>query len=291
MTVRTSGAKSRNRGGSPDVGPPVAGPEELRAKVVLVGDARVGKTSLVRRYVYGTFAEEYVATLGVVLSKRAVDVVLDEHAVRVAMVLWDTMGERILADSLGEAYLRDAKGVLIVCDGSDAATVHPVRAWITAARRTAASAALAVLLNKSDLGGDPRADIEALGAATEFGAPCYRTSARTGENVRAALEALACRIAARAILPEDGPLDPVSMGLVIDASVRPRALPELVASARRPEDTVLARAEALVRRGYLRMTSMGLGPEGRPCPTFTATGKAFPRMGAGAQANRARDAF
>jgi len=76
----------------------------------------------------------------------------------------------------------------------------------------------------------------------------------------------------------DGPLDGASLGMVIDASVRPRSLQELALATQLPEGASLARGEALVDRGYLRITSMDLAPDGRPSPTFTATGKSFPQL-------------
>ena len=194
------------------------------------------------------------------------------------MVLWDTMSDPVLAETLREAYLRDARGVLVVCDASVQGTVSSVRPWITAARRVAGTAALAVVLNKSDLGLATNAKEGALRAGLEARAPTYLASAKTGENVRDAFEDMALRIATRSLAPPDGPLDGASLGMVIDASVRPRSLQELALATQLPEGASLARGEALVDRGYLRITSMDLAPDGRPSPTFTATGKSFPQL-------------
>ncbi len=251
--------------------------EEVKAKVVLAGDAGVGKTSLVRRYLWNEFLSDYVATLGVVVAKRVVEFDLDARRVRVTMILWDTMGERVLADVLREAYLRDAKGVLVVCDASDPGSVSAVGTWLEAARRVAGTAAAGVVVNKCDLGFGDEARDAALRAGLENAAPCHLTSAKTGENVLGAFGCLALRIGARALLG-DGPLDPVSMGMVIDASVGPRSLQDFARSTRLPANFALARADNLVRRGYLRLTSMDLVPGGGPAPTFTATGKTFPAL-------------
>lgn len=45
----------------------------LKLKVCLLGEEAVGKASLVRRFVSGTFDEAYTPTLGVVASKRSVE--------------------------------------------------------------------------------------------------------------------------------------------------------------------------------------------------------------------------
>jgi len=49
-------------------------PAILKAKVCLVGENAVGKTSLVRRYVLDQFADQYITTLGAKVMKKEVRV-------------------------------------------------------------------------------------------------------------------------------------------------------------------------------------------------------------------------
>ena len=44
----------------------------LSAKVCLLGDYAVGKTSLVRRFVYNLFDDRYLSTIGVKVSRKVV---------------------------------------------------------------------------------------------------------------------------------------------------------------------------------------------------------------------------
>ena len=44
----------------------------LSKKVCLLGDFAVGKTSLVRRFVYDLFDDKYVSTIGVKVSRKTV---------------------------------------------------------------------------------------------------------------------------------------------------------------------------------------------------------------------------
>jgi len=46
---------------------------EIKRKVVLLGDAAVGKTSLVRRFVFDAFDDKYIMTIGTKVSKKTVD--------------------------------------------------------------------------------------------------------------------------------------------------------------------------------------------------------------------------
>ena len=43
---------------------------ELTMKVIVVGNGRVGKSSLITRFVKGTFSEEYKKTLGVAFLEK-----------------------------------------------------------------------------------------------------------------------------------------------------------------------------------------------------------------------------
>ena len=46
----------------------------LKAKICLVGEAAVGKTSLIRRFVQSQFSDDYLTTIGVKVSKKRLDV-------------------------------------------------------------------------------------------------------------------------------------------------------------------------------------------------------------------------
>jgi GTPase SAR1 family protein len=52
----------------------MAQPTRLKSKICLVGEAAVGKTSLIRRYVLDEFHGDYLQTLGTKVSKKVVQV-------------------------------------------------------------------------------------------------------------------------------------------------------------------------------------------------------------------------
>ena len=43
-------------------------PREFRFKITVVGDGRVGKTSLISKFTQGTFQKEYIKTIGAQFS-------------------------------------------------------------------------------------------------------------------------------------------------------------------------------------------------------------------------------
>jgi len=90
----------------------------MKTKVCLVGEAAVGKTSMIRRYVLDEFEDKYITTLGAKVSKKELAFDLPDKDVRVQMdmTIWDIMGEKGFRDLLKEAFFHGAKGILAVCD-------------------------------------------------------------------------------------------------------------------------------------------------------------------------------
>lgn len=72
-------------------------PSVLKAKICLIGEAAVGKTSLVRRYVEDSFDDRYISTLGskVSLKKLWLSSRSDPaKTIEVQLSIWDLIGER-----------------------------------------------------------------------------------------------------------------------------------------------------------------------------------------------------
>ena len=261
------------------MGSPTGQVLHLKAKVCLLGGLGVGKTSLVRRYVLDEFDDHYVITLGAKVTKREVDVGIEGVGpVRVDLTLWDTMGEESLRPTLTDIVLHGIKGVLGVCDVSDRRTIGPMASWIDLTSGLRPGIPVQILANKSDLPRKEQAMRDVLNLGRRHAAPCYLTSAKTGDNVTAAFEDLALRITTQALSESESRLDPASLGIVVETSVKPRSFLELVVSTGLPPASVLFRAESLVRRGFLRVASMDIGPDGRPLLSFASTGKTFPPL-------------
>ena len=84
---------------------------KFQKKILLVGDFGVGKSSLVERFVYSRFSEEYKSTIGVVISKKEVEV--DGQLVK--LLIWDVAGSREIAE-VPASYYRGCSGLLYVFD-------------------------------------------------------------------------------------------------------------------------------------------------------------------------------
>ncbi len=166
----------------------------LTAKVCIVGDFAVGKTSTTERFVANHFSEKYLTTVGVKIDTK--EVALAGGAGLLKMVIWDVAGtERFGA--LEFSYLRGTAGLLLVADGTRAETVRSALRLREQVLERYGELPFVFLLNKRDLG--ERWDVDAaLRSEIEAACPdCFETSAKTGDNVERAFERLAARVADR----------------------------------------------------------------------------------------------
>ena len=247
--------------------------EEMKVKVVLVGAPRVGKTSLIRRFVLNQFDDRYRTTLGAVVSKRVAEVPVGGQTVRVTMTVWDGEGQYGGPDPVRDVDLYGAQGALAVCDVTDAATVPPLRLRLGAAFQAAGEIPVQILMNKADLG--LREDVRAAGlqAGLSRGVPCYLTSAKAGDNVIAAFEDLARRIVERTLMPDSAAMDETDQSILFGCEEAPRTPLELALRERLPLIFAEGRLERLRRRGFLSLASVELDGTGRPILRYGRTPK------------------
>ncbi len=171
--------------------------KHFKAKVCLVGNPAVGKTSLVRRYALNEFDDHYLTTLGTKVSKKPVRVTdpskdLDAD---IDMMIWDIMGQPGFREMLKDAYFFDAKGVLAVADLTRKDTLEDLKQWIGSVEGVTGKVPIVVAVNKSDLNGEARVTTaEAVQAAEVLGADLFLTSAKTGANVEEAFRRLGARL-------------------------------------------------------------------------------------------------
>jgi small GTP-binding protein len=169
----------------------------MRVKVCVVGEKAVGKTSLIRRFVYDQFDDRYVATLGAKVSEKEIVVRRDDGTrLRVDLVIWDIMGEASFRELMKEAYFHRARGLLAVSDVTRKETLDELHDWVTAQRKVTGDIAIHFLANKVDLADQVRIEGQELAeAAGRHGAPSSYASAKSGENVHKAFHGLAEEIA------------------------------------------------------------------------------------------------
>ena len=163
------------------------------AKAVVVGDAAVGKTSLLIRYVKGLFNPTYVLTIGVAFHVK--DVVVGENVLRVQ--IWDTGGQERFGP-IRQLYYRGAKGVLLVYDRSNPDSFERVDYWLKEVKRGCGDVPLVLIANKSDLPEKVKSS-EGRKKAEEHSMVFVETSAKDDTNVDLAFSELSNLILNRSI--------------------------------------------------------------------------------------------
>ncbi len=172
-------------------------PHRAMAKVVLVGDKAVGKTSLIRRYVTDEFDDRYLLTLGAKVTKKVEPIRVAESGMDVSLELnvWDIMGQAGFRELAKEAYFHGSRGVLAVADITRKSTLDGIRAWIDAVRDVSGPVPAILLANKKDLASQAQVTpAQVTAAASNLGCISFLTSAKTGENVEAAFRVLSTQI-------------------------------------------------------------------------------------------------
>jgi len=179
----------------------------LKAKVCIVGEGGVGKTSLIRRFAYDQFDDKYLKTVGTKVTKAPLRVMHSKgEAVDVDMVLFDIMGQRGFREMVKDTFFLGAQGVIAVCDATRPETVPALGEWVSTAVEVAGPVPVVYLANKTDLPG-AHVSLEDLAAAASGTtvAGAYLTSAKTSVGVLEAFEVLASGAVERAFVKREAP--------------------------------------------------------------------------------------
>ncbi len=168
-------------------------------KIVVVGDARVGKTSLIKKYTQGTFNKEYIITLGAQLSKFTDEVEGND----VKLVFWDIAGQKNFL-KLRHAFYKGAAAVIIVfsheANDFGEKSFQNIRKWFEEVKKYCGTKPTVLFGNKIDLidnndlisnEDQPRSDVNVEKIVKELKFQGYfKTSALTGEEVTTAFKFL-----------------------------------------------------------------------------------------------------
>ena len=152
------------------------------AKVVILGSATVGKSSLLLRFTQNLFPETYSCTLGVDYQTKTLEI----EGKRVKLQIWDTAGQERFTP-MAKCYLRNTTVCIIVFDITNRDSFHRVSSWVSEfleANTLSQPHSLFIVGNKFDCA-DTRtvSTKEALQLCESFAAKYVETSAKTGYSV------------------------------------------------------------------------------------------------------------
>lgn len=176
-------------------------------KLVLLGEAAVGKSSLVLRFVNNDFQENKEPTIGAAFLTQKCN--LPTRTIK--FEIWDTAGQERFA-SLAPMYYRNAQAALVVYDLTKPTSLVKAKHWVAELQRQASPGIVIALVgNKLDLtGGDDAPEAEGAGDDAAAGGDArkipteeakayadeesllfFETSAKTGHNVADVFTAIA----------------------------------------------------------------------------------------------------
>ena len=160
-------------------------------KLVFLGDQGVGKTSIISRFMFDSFENDYQATIGIdFLSKT---MYLEDRTIR--LQLWDTAGQERFR-SLIPSYIRDSSVAVVAYDIANRASFLNTSKWIDDVRAERGEDVVIMLVgNKTDLD-DIRQVTEEEGQskATDTGCLFMEVSAKVGVNIKQMFRALATKL-------------------------------------------------------------------------------------------------
>ncbi len=163
---------------------------EFALKIILTGNYSVGKTSIVKQFIEKQFKESYLATLGVQISGK--DLELSEET-KVMFSVWDIAGQIQTMATSRTRFYTGANAAFIVVDRTREGNLKTVKTWYDDIKETVKDKIPVIIIgNKSDLTEQiviTEKDIKSV--AEEFNCRYILTSAKTGENIESCFEYIA----------------------------------------------------------------------------------------------------
>ena len=169
--------------------------KEFVFKIVVLGEAAVGKTSLINQYVEYTFKEDYKPTLGANIIRK--DVFIEEINSKVRLIMWDLAGQEKY-NVIRSMYFQGCVGALLVYDVTRPNTFELINSkWLMDFKKFIKKEGTYILIgNKIDLSEQrvvSTADGEKL--AEEIQASAFvETSAKLNQNVETAFKNLVYQV-------------------------------------------------------------------------------------------------
>ncbi len=171
-------------------------PKEIREfvfKITILGDAAVGKTSLINQFIEGSFQDDYKPTLGANIVRKDVDL----DGVKVRLIMWDLAGQEKYR-VVRSMYFQGCEGALLVYDITRYNTLENIDSkWLRDFKKYVKKKGVFVLIgNKSDL---EEQRVVTIGRGKELAVKIkasdfIETSAKTRENIEEAFSLLVYKI-------------------------------------------------------------------------------------------------
>lgn len=174
----------------------------IKKKIVLLGDSAVGKTSLIRRFVFDKFDDSYISTIGSKVTRKELRIQKGDQEIDLNLMIWDILGRRGYT-AIHARTFAGVHGAFLVTDLTRRETLVSLeRYWIPLLFKIVEYVPLLFVCNKSDLADETEfsmEDLEDIASRYNVGLgddvpehldSSHFTSAKTGDNVERAFESL-----------------------------------------------------------------------------------------------------
>jgi small GTP-binding protein len=167
----------------------------LIAKICLLGDGKVGKTSLANRYLGKGFNSDYIPTLGSDFTSKNVILETEQGTKEIRFQIWDLAGQ-LSFGQIRSLYYRGSAGAVLVFDLTNPDTLKNLKTWTFQFLEHCKipSTTLVVLGNKADLKSEIKVsrrvaegfiqkELANIQNNTGYPVEYFETSAKSGQNV------------------------------------------------------------------------------------------------------------
>ena len=158
-------------------------------KVVFLGDAEVGKTSIIARYATSLFKENYIPSIGANITSRDLNI----EGKDITLMIWDVAAQEGFS-RVRKDYYQGSRAAFLVYDVTRPWTFENLVFWADDLKDTVHRKVPMILVgNKVDL----QALVQVTSGrrmADDLGADFIETSAKTGQNIGEAFERIAKKL-------------------------------------------------------------------------------------------------
>ena len=154
---------------------------DLKYKIMVLGESKVGKTSLIKRYTKDQFGGVYLTTVGMDFQDKIIEI--EDKKIR--LQIWDTAGQERFRN-ITKSYFQSAQGLIIVYDIADKESFEKLNFWMENIKNNAPEDAKIILVgNKQDLTSERHVSIEeGENYAKKFNIKFFEVCAKDGTNVK-----------------------------------------------------------------------------------------------------------
>ena len=153
---------------------------DVKYKIMVLGESKVGKTSLIKRYTKDQFGGVYLTTVGMDFQDKIIEI--EDKKVR--LQVWDTAGQERFRN-VTKSYFQSSQGLLVVYDITDKDSFENINFWMENVKKNAPENVKLILVgNKCDLANERKVTIEdGENKARNYNIKFFESSAKDGTNV------------------------------------------------------------------------------------------------------------